>query len=198
MELHSELHSLVEASIANTLDSLWPAFAPELILCISILGLLLVRLFPFGKLLDPGYLTILGAALALYYGSPWTYLEEPSLLQAREIFGGMLVYDTFTVYVRAILLFFTILFVVFTKFSGLPAREDGTDFYCLILGAVLGFCFLAKFSFQPALSDLCWIGLFRHRRSPFQKRFWPLFTVHTGFNLGIFHCNRGVHVSQYE
>ena len=132
-----DLNSLV----AETLASLWPPFAheshlsmfaPELILCGSILGLLLIRLLPFGKLLDAGYLAMVGLALALGVG----FLNIPSI--ATELFGGMIVYDTFTFTIRAILLFFTIIFVVFTKFSGRPAREDGTDVYCLILGAVLG------------------------------------------------------------
>ena len=139
-----DLNSLVEASIADTLSSLWPAFAPELILCASILGLLLIRLFPFGKLLDAGYLSVVGIVLALYFSNPWSFLNGTSTLEARELFGGMVMYDSFTLYIRTILLVFTVLFIIFTKFSGLPAREDSTDFYCLILGAVLGFCLMAS------------------------------------------------------
>ena len=132
-----DLHSLVEASIKDTVASLWPPFAPELLLCASILCLLLIRFFPFGKFLDAGYLTIFGLTLALYVGAPWTtissvemgrrspeelvdsnasLLNDPTITPT-ELFGGMIVYDTFTVSIRAILLFFTIIFVVFTKFS---------------------------------------------------------------------------------
>ena len=137
-----DLNLLVEASIADTLASLWPPFAPELILCVTILGLLLVRLLPFGRLLDPGYLTIASAAVALYFGGPWAEGGQPA--EPRELFGGMIVFDSFTACVRAILFFFTILFVLLTKLSGVPDKDDGTDFYCLILGAILGMCLMAS------------------------------------------------------
>lgn len=137
-----DLNSLVSSSIADTLGSLAP-FAPELIICAWILGLLLVRLLPFGEKLDAGLLTLLGTAVALYYGGPWSG-TAPLGEAGAELFGGMLVYDSFTVGVRAILLAFTILFVIFTMITGVPAREDGTDFYCLILGAVLGMCLMVS------------------------------------------------------
>ena len=39
-----------------------------------------------------------------------------------KLFGGMVVYDSFTIGIRALLLAFTILFVIFTKFSGIQSR----------------------------------------------------------------------------
>ncbi len=131
-----DLNSLVQSSIADTIASLAP-FAPELILCVSIMGLLLVRLLPFGEKIDAGFLAGIAAAVALYFAGPWSSIVEP-IGQPAELFGGMVVYDSFTLAIRALLLAFTILFVIFTKFSGLPPKEDGTDFYCLVLGAVLG------------------------------------------------------------
>ena len=137
-----DLNALVHSSIADTTGSLMP-FAPELILCVTLMGLLLIRLIPFGEKVDPGFLTILGAAAALYVGGPWSSLVElPDT--ATELFGGMVVFDSFTVGVRGILLAFTILFVLFTKFTGMPPREDGTDFYCLILGAIIGMCLMVS------------------------------------------------------
>lgn len=136
-----DLNSLVNSSIADTLGSIMP-FAPELILCVWILGLLLVRLLPFGDKIDAGYLTIIGAGVALAFAGPWSGLAP--LDKGVELFGGMLVFDSFTIGVRGILLAFTILFVIFTKISGMPAKEDGTDFYCLILGAVLGMCLMVS------------------------------------------------------
>lgn len=118
-------------------------FAPELLLCAWILGLLLVRLLPYGDRVDAGLLTAIGAAVALFYSGPWSD-QALSLDQGVELFGGMLIYDSFTIGVRSILLAFTILFVIFTKVSGVPAKEDGTDFYCLILGAVLGMCLMVS------------------------------------------------------
>lgn len=143
-----DLNSLVESSIQDTLASVWftsngpPPLAPELILCVTILGLLLVRLVPFGKLVDAGGLAIVGLCFAIYYGADWTQSIVAS--PAREVCGGMMVFDSFTVCIRLILLFFTILFIVFTKLSGTPPREDGTDFYCLVLGALLGMSLMAS------------------------------------------------------
>lgn len=137
-----DLNSLVERSIADTLASVWfsnggpPPLAPELILCLSILGILLIRVLPFGKFVDPALLSVIGLGAALYYGADWN--AGVGTGPAREVCGGMMVFDSFTACVRLILLFFTILFVVFTKLTGLPPKEDGTDFYCLILGAILG------------------------------------------------------------
>lgn len=137
-----DLNSLVQSSIADTTGSLAP-FAPELILCISIMGLLLIRLLPFGDRIDAGYLAAAAAAVALYFGGPWSSFVSPSA-EPAELFGGMIVYDSFTVGIRALLLAFTILFVIFTKFSGMPGKEDATDFYCLILGAILGMCLMVS------------------------------------------------------
>lgn len=136
-----DLNSLVSSSIADTLGSLLP-FAPELVLAVWVLVLLLVRLLPYGEKIDAGYLTILGAAIALAFAGPWSGLAASD--KGAELFGGMLVYDSFTIGVRALLLVFTVLFVIFTKVSGMPPKEAGTDFYCLILGAVLGMCLMVS------------------------------------------------------
>ena len=59
-----------------------------------------------------------------------------------EIFTGMLVYDGFTAFMRGVLLSFLVLFIVLTKLSGVPDREDRPDVYVLVLGATLGFCLM--------------------------------------------------------
>lgn len=137
-----DLNSLVQTSIQNTTNSLLP-FAPELILCVSIMGLLLVRLLPYGDKIDAGFLSIASVAAALFFAGPWSPYIAP-LEKGIEVFGGMAVYDSFTIGVRGVLLVFTILFVIFTKFTGMPPKEDRTDFYCLILGAVLGMCMMVS------------------------------------------------------
>ena len=60
-----------------------------------------------------------------------------------SLFTGMLVYDPFTIYFRAILLGFAVLFTIFTKLSGIPDREDAPDFYSLVFGATIGMCLMA-------------------------------------------------------
>ena len=56
----------------------------------------------------------------------------------------MLVFDTFSVYMRALLLFFVLLFATFTRTTGVPDRDDATEFYVLILGATLGMCLMVS------------------------------------------------------
>ena len=77
--------------------------------------------------------------MALYLAGPWKTLEQPS-----ELFTGLLVYDTFTVYFRTLLLLFAVLFAVFTRISGVPDRDAAPDVYALVLGATLGMCIMAS------------------------------------------------------
>jgi NADH-quinone oxidoreductase subunit N len=143
VELH-ELHNLVNASIADTKASLWPAFAPEVVLCGTIFLLLIVRLFKWGRRIDVSFLAMAGSLVALYFAYPWTHLTASEGVTRVELFTGMLVYDAFSVYVRGFLMLFAVLFVIFTRVSGVPDRNDACDFYCLFLGATLGMCLMAS------------------------------------------------------
>jgi NADH-quinone oxidoreductase subunit N len=132
-------------------DSSIAAFRPELILCGTIVLMLLVRVFKFGQRIDAFYIALLGTLAAFLSGFPFNHLggelpnyADPSAVTRMEIFTGMLVYDTFTVFMRAILLLFAVLFVLFTKLSGIPDKEDGPDIYTLVLGATLGMCLMAS------------------------------------------------------
>ncbi len=132
-------------------SSLW-AFMPELVLCATVLMLLLVRLFRGGHRFHAGYIALAGSLLALYFAAPWQHLSSlisadaaaaPSAVTRMEIFTGMLVYDTFSVYLRSVLLLFVVLFVIFTRISGIPDRDSASDVYTLVLGATLGMCLMA-------------------------------------------------------
>lgn len=138
-----DLNQLVNASIADTTGSLWPGFAPELVLCGTVFLLLIVRLFSWGKLINPCFILLAGALIALYFANPMSQLSEGNSVR-YELFTGMLVYDAFTVYIRAVLLVFLILFAIFTRISGVPNRSDATDFYTLIVGATIGMCLMAS------------------------------------------------------
>ena len=139
-----EFHQLVTDTIADTKTSLWPAFAPELSLCAAIFLMLLVRLFRWGSRFDASLLAFAGAVVALYFAAPWQHLSSPDGIERSELFTGMLVHDAFSIYMRAVLMFFAVLFAVFTRISGIPDRDDGPDFYCLVLGSTLGMCLMAS------------------------------------------------------
>jgi NADH-quinone oxidoreductase subunit N len=49
-----------------------------------------------------------------------------------------------TVFFRLFLLAFAVLFVVLVRLTGLADRQDGQDFYTLLLGSILGMCLMAS------------------------------------------------------
>jgi NADH-quinone oxidoreductase subunit N len=54
------------------------------------------------------------------------------------------VFDSLTAAIRALLAGFLVLYILFTKVSGIPDREDGADFYALILGSTVGMCLMVS------------------------------------------------------
>jgi NADH-quinone oxidoreductase subunit N len=114
-------------------------FAPELTLCATIVAMLLARLPRWGHKINACYIGLIGAIIGLFYA---THLD--SELVGKEIFDGLLIVDQFTVYFRSILLFFLVLFLIFTRLSGIPDREDSPDFYTLVLGGTIGMCLMAS------------------------------------------------------
>jgi len=140
------------ADVLMTPDSSLRAFLPELVICVTVLALLLVRLFRVGRHIDMFWIALAGSIAALYFAAPWDHLgamlsadqaASPAAVTRMEIFSGMLVYDTFSVFVRSALFLFLILFVIFTRLSGIPDHEDSPDIYTLVLGATLGMRLMA-------------------------------------------------------
>ncbi len=138
---------------APTVDSSLYAFFPELVLCATILLLLLVRIPRWGWRIDTFWIALAGAIVALCVAAPWDHLRaalsatdaaSPAAVTRMEIFTGMLVYDTFSVYVRSLLLIFSVLLVIFTKITGIPDREDAPDIYSLFFGATIGMCLMTS------------------------------------------------------
>lgn len=134
------LNVLMDQLITDTLQVSLPRIGPELALCATILLMLIARVFDATRRIDPFFFALIGSLAALYFGAPWKHLGDERV----ELFTGMLVYDGFTVYVRAILVLFLVLFVLFTKLSGIPGREDSADIYSLFLGATVGMCLMAS------------------------------------------------------
>jgi len=113
-------------------------------LMIGVGALVLNRLANMGRESDPFVLTFVGTALALWYAIPQGIGGEWAGVERTEIFTGMLVYDSFTVFFRMFLLAFALAFIILTRMTGLADREDGQDFYTLLLGATLGMCIMAS------------------------------------------------------
>ncbi|HVC97059.1 MAG TPA: NADH-quinone oxidoreductase subunit N [Pirellulales bacterium] len=139
---------LIQNLLPATSDSC-RGFKPELTLCVTIVLMLLARLPSWGRKLNAGFIAFPGVLVAIYFAAPWLNLmgHPDELLKTTgryELFDGMLVYDQWTVYFRSVLLLFAALFVIFTQLSGIPDREDGPDFYTLVLGGTLGMCVMAS------------------------------------------------------
>ncbi len=140
---HVELDSLQ--------SNLWQdllAFMPELILCLAIILMLLLRLFRAFDRVHLGavalILTLVAAGVA---GKQWLDMLPPphgSEDYLVEFFTGLLAYDPFTASLRLFLLSTTALVILLTSQTGIPDREDSADFYCLLLGATIGMSLMAS------------------------------------------------------
>ncbi len=147
MNLAVNLGSLITDTLANTLEVSAPLFRPELCLAATIVLLLVCRMLPVLRQADSALVALGGVAFGLWYAwSDFTSLPAGGDLLAgrQELFTGLIVYDSLTAYIRLLLLGFLALYIVFTRVSGIPDREDGADFYTLVLGATLGMCLMAS------------------------------------------------------
>jgi NADH-quinone oxidoreductase subunit N len=117
---------------------------PELIICATIIAMLVARIPRFTAWIDPFLIAFVGALIALRYAWPAGGLAEIGNITREELFTGMLVYDSMTVFFRVFLLAFVLLFLVLVRITGLADRQDGQDFYTLLLGATLGMCLMAS------------------------------------------------------
>lgn len=142
-------HDLLHSVYSDTTHSV-RSFAPELMLCGTIVLMLLLRLFSAGPRSQRfiawivSWLPLVGTLIALYLAAPWQHLNGDELVGRGEIFTGLLLYDPLTIYIRAFLLFFAAVFVVFTQLTGIFARDDAGDFFTLVLGATLGMSLMAS------------------------------------------------------
>ncbi|MGI9457640.1 MAG: NADH-quinone oxidoreductase subunit N [Aeoliella sp.] len=136
--------SLVDNLVYDTLDVSLPLYWPEMVLCATIVILLLARLVKGFARVDPFLFALVGAIAALALSAPVGGFAALGELQRTELFTGMLVYDGLTVFLRLVLLFFAVLLIVLAKLTGLADRDDGQDFYVLLLGATLGMCIMAS------------------------------------------------------
>jgi NADH-quinone oxidoreductase subunit N len=130
------------------------AFMPELILCVTIVLLLILRMLPTFRRVHLGWVALACtlAALVVSWGQWSGALGEdfasPNMLnelgKEHGMFSGLLVYDNFTIFFRLFLLAFAALLIWLSLLTGIPDREDSADFYCLVLGATLGMALMAS------------------------------------------------------
>ncbi len=154
---NANIGQLITGLLDDTIVVSLPLFRPELALVATIVLVLLCRMLPGLRRLDSGIVALGGVCFAAWYawcdlrglpGSPWLAaagVDAGGLLPARrELFTGLLVFDSLTAYLRLILAGFLVLYILFTKVSGIPDHEDGADFYTLVLGATIGMCLMAS------------------------------------------------------
>ena len=154
------LDQLVEETTQRSLFQ----FSPELALSVTIVSLLLVRLFSLDRWIKPYWVALAGAIVGFMFSYiQFMYIrlgpeaasnhalacvfECLNLLEGAgdgaasaygPYFTGLLVYDPFTVFFRLFLSLFLILVIALTVISGIPDNEDGPDFYTLLLGSTIG------------------------------------------------------------
>ena len=124
-------------------------FMPEIILCVTMVALLLIRLPKLEDFLPMwvvGWLVKIVALVGVVvaFGLSLLALFSVSQIEATELFTGMLVYDGFTVFMRTVLVGFAVLFICMTCLTGIPDHEDGPDIYTLVLGSTLGLCLMVS------------------------------------------------------
>lgn len=135
----SDFYQLIDALKADSANSLG-LFMPEITLSVFIALFLAVRLVT--SKLDLFWVALAGAVVGLISSNPLQLLDGS--LVSEELFTGLLVHDGLTVAIRSILMLFLVLFLVFTKISGVPDKEDGADVYSLVFGSTLGMCLMAS------------------------------------------------------
>ncbi len=145
------------------------AFAPELWVCFAIVFMLLIRLVPRYDKLHLGKVAVFLAAIALLVSILQWPIKWPALLGENltgvgeflarfnprnderwqteapiDLFGGMLVFDNFAVFIKIFLYAFVTLVVVLTLLTRIPDKDDSADFYCLLFGSTLGMSLMAS------------------------------------------------------
>lgn len=132
---------LLSSLLETAPKSLWLA-GPELALTAGIVLLLLGRLCSFDRLIPPHWIALLatmgafGLSLSVFYDANQTNPEFADHL--FPYFSGLMAFDKFGALVRLFLLLFLVFVIALTVLSGIPDREDGPDFYTLLLGSSVG------------------------------------------------------------
>src|SRR5208283_1610368 len=71
-------------------------------------------------------------------------LDTASHPVSISLFGGMLVFDNFAIFVKLFLYTFLPLVVLLCLLTGIPDSDDSADFLCLLFGSTLGMSIMAS------------------------------------------------------
>lgn len=136
---------LIERLVQETTVQSLPWFGAELCLSVTIVLMLLLRLFSLDRWVPAYLVAVLGAFAGLW--STWQQFAEVAATAgvfSQTFFREMLVQDLFSIYFRAFLALFLLLTVALTALTGIPDNEDGPDFYSLLFGATIGMMLMAS------------------------------------------------------
>lgn len=114
-------------------------FLPEVILCVAIVAMLLIRLGP-GRAHMGGIALIATAVALAVAGALWFHMVDADI----NAFANMVVTDSLTRFARFLILGAALLTVVLTLLTGIPDRDDSADFHVLLLGGTLGMLLMAS------------------------------------------------------
>jgi NADH-quinone oxidoreductase subunit N len=154
---------ILERVIRGDLPRSLEVFAPELVLCVTIIALLFGRMLGCERWMPPYGMALLGCLMA-FTGvlTQFVYFTTSSVAAADmplgvvdglfdlfrltsegigtpgPLFTGLLLHDAFTLFFRLGLTFFLVLVVALTVLTGIPDHEDGPDFYTLLIGSTVG------------------------------------------------------------
>jgi NADH-quinone oxidoreductase subunit N len=126
-------------------------FVPELIICATIVGMLVVRLFTAARRTHMAVMALVCtiAALVVAVGM-WPGLSSWSELVpsrgARYAFSNMVSFDLFGLYLRIFLLAFLAFLLWLSLLTGIPDREDSADYCTLVMGGILGMMLMVSSS----------------------------------------------------
>ncbi len=136
---------LIDELLTETTTRSLPYFGAELCLSVTIVVMLLVRLFSADRCFPAYVISVLGAAAALFCTwQQFAAITSGARPVSEDFFTGLLVQDLFSVYFRAFLSLFLLLTVALTTLTGIPDLEDGPDFYSLLFGATIGMMLMAS------------------------------------------------------
>jgi NADH-quinone oxidoreductase subunit N len=132
-------------------------FVPELILSVTVVLLLLSRLFNLDRAIPACWIALIGALAAfLAVFAQFAYvrtgggigglqflnsifcISELGVGTSGPYFTGLMMHDALAVFFRLGLMLFLVLTMSLTVLTGIPDQEDGPDFYTLMIGSSIG------------------------------------------------------------